>query len=84
VVTMSPRKSSGPVSRTQAAIRVAADIADLTIMFDNSRGLADAFAIVRAQRKQETIFDCRDNQFAGSPELAKVASLWLANVAPRP
>ena len=57
MVTMSPRKSSGPVSRTQAAIRVAADIADLTIMFDNSRGLADAFAIVRAQRKQETIFD---------------------------
>ncbi len=68
--------------RTQEAIRLAAAIADLTVMSDNSRGIAEAFTIVRAQRKQETLYDCRDSRFAASPELVKVASRWLANVAP--
>ena len=53
-------------------------------MFDNSRGLADAFTIVRAQRKRETLYDCRDEMFVHDPTLVKVASLWLANVAPKP
>lgn len=68
--------------RTQEAIRIASEVADLTVMFDNSRGLSEAFTIVRAQRKREILYDCRDEKFVHDPKLVKVASLWLSTVAP--
>ena len=69
--------------RTQQAIGMAAQVADLTLMFDNSRDLDAAFTLVRAQRKEEILYDCRDPGFEQDPDLVRVASIWLANVAPR-
>jgi predicted ABC-type ATPase len=69
-------------SRTQKAIRMASAVADLTLMFDNSRDQARAFTLVRAQRKQDTLYDCRDVTFQQDPELVSIAGIWLAEVAP--
>jgi predicted ABC-type ATPase len=68
--------------RTQEAIKMASTIADMTLMFDNSRGMKDAFSLVRAQRKQAVLYDCRDPQFKQDAELVEVAGLWLSRVAP--
>lgn len=69
-------------SRTQQAIKVASEVADLTLMFDNSRDIAHAFTLVRVQRKKKVLFDCRDKGFKQDSELVKIASIWLAEVAP--
>jgi predicted ABC-type ATPase len=68
--------------RTQQAISMAAQIADMTLMFDNSRSLEQAFSLVRAQRKQTILYDCRDTMFGRDENLLKVAELWLSKVAP--
>jgi predicted ABC-type ATPase len=68
--------------RTQQAIKMARQVADLTLMFDNSRGIDKAFTLVRAQRKNETLYDCRDENFKSDPESIAIASIWLANTAP--
>ena len=69
--------------RTQQAIRMASEVADLTLMFDNSRNVDNAFTLVRAQRKKEILYDCRDVNFKQDPDLVKIASIWLAKVAPQ-
>jgi predicted ABC-type ATPase len=69
--------------RTQQAIQMAASVADLTLMFDNSRDEKYAFTLVRAQRKNELLYDCRDTSFQQDPDLVKIAGMWLGNVAPR-
>jgi predicted ABC-type ATPase len=69
--------------RTQQAIRIASQVADLTLMFDNSRGVKEAFTLVRAQRGKEALYDCRDPNFKQDAELVRAASLWLAKVAPQ-
>lgn len=63
--------------RTQAAIGNAAPIADMTIMFDNSRSTDKAFALVRAQLKRRVLFDARDLALDIDPELRSVAAPWL-------
>lgn len=68
--------------RTQEAIKLASAVADMTLMFDNSRRVADAFSLVRAQRKGTVLYDCRDPQFKQDAELVEVAGLWLSKVAP--
>jgi predicted ABC-type ATPase len=68
--------------RTQRAIRMASEVADLTLMFDNSRDIDHAFTLVRAQRKKEVLYDCRDMSFKQDPELVRIARIWLANVTP--
>jgi len=68
--------------RTQQAIRMASAVADLTVLFDNSRDLADAFTLVRAQQREKILYDCRDTKFAQDPSLLAAASGWLAKVAP--
>jgi predicted ABC-type ATPase len=70
--------------RTQQAIRIASQIADLTLMFDNSRKIEQAFALVRAQQTTEVLYDCRDASFEQDPELVRIATMWLAKVAPQP
>ena len=75
--------------RTQAAIGHAAPLADMTLMFDNSRSLNKAFTLVRAQRKQAVLFDARDPQYRVETELRSVSDPWLEKVvgpftAPRP
>jgi predicted ABC-type ATPase len=67
--------------RTQAAIRVASKIANLTLMFDNSRGYSDAFSLVRAQARESILFDCRDPAFSVNSELKEIAESWLPKVA---
>ena len=68
--------------RTQQAIHMASTVADMTLMFDNSRSEREAFSLVRAQRKKTVLYDCRDAQFKQDLELVEVAGLWLSKVAP--
>lgn len=67
--------------RTQAAIGHAASIADLTLMFDNSRGVSDAFTLVRAQKKRAVLFDVRDPRYQVDPKLRMACDPWLDKVA---
>jgi predicted ABC-type ATPase len=67
--------------RTQRAVGHAAPLADMTIMFDNSRSLRKAFALVRVQQQRKVLFDCRDPRYQVERGLRNVASLWLPKVA---
>lgn len=66
--------------RTQKAIRHAAPLADMALFFDNSRKLEKAFSLVRVQRKDAILFDCRSDEYAVSDDLKQVAMRWLPNV----
>jgi predicted ABC-type ATPase len=66
--------------RTQAAVGHAAPIADMTLMFDNSRSFGQAFTLVRAQRKRRVLFDARDPAYDIHPELRAVSDPWLHKV----
>jgi predicted ABC-type ATPase len=68
--------------RTQEAIRLAARVADMTLMFDNSRGVEKAFSLVRVQAGTSLIYDRRSRQHGETDELVNVASTWLSQVAP--
>ncbi len=68
--------------RTQQAIKMASAVADMTLMFDNSRSVEEAFSLVRAQKKQTVLYDCRDRQFKQDPGLVEIAGLCLSKVAP--
>lgn len=65
--------------RTQKAVGHAAPLADMTLMFDNSRGLKEAFTLARVQQQDRVIYDCRNPAFAGN-NLRHVAALWLDKV----
>lgn len=67
--------------RTQRAIGHAAPIADMTLMFENSRSAGKAFALVRAQRGTRVLFDVRDPSYRVPRELRTVARVWLDKVA---
>jgi predicted ABC-type ATPase len=69
--------------RTQKAIRLASTVADLTLLFDNSRSLDEAFTLVRVQRRDQVLYDCRDHAAAADADLLRVASTWLHVVAPQ-
>jgi predicted ABC-type ATPase len=70
--------------RTQEAIRLAAPLADMTFMYDNSRAIGKAFSLVRFQAKASVLYDCRDATFSQEQELLDVAATWLSKVAPLP
>ena len=61
---------------------MASEVADLTLMFDNSRNIEQAFTLVRAQRKKEILYDCRDANFKQDSDLVTIAGIWLKQVAP--
>jgi predicted ABC-type ATPase len=67
--------------RTQRAVGLASNIADLTLMFDNSRNMKEAFTLVRAQSKAKMLYDCRF-EVPGDEELLAVSSPWLNLVSP--
>ncbi len=67
--------------RTQEAIRLAAPLADMTFMFDNSRAIDKAFSLVRVQAKATVLYDCRDGAFSQEQELLDIANIWLSKVA---
>lgn len=66
--------------RTQRAVGQAAPVADMTLMFDNSRGIKKAFALVRAQQRVQVLFDCRDLDYRVPDDLRAVAGVWLRQV----
>jgi predicted ABC-type ATPase len=66
--------------RTQAAVGHAAPLADMTLMFDNSRSTDQAFALVRAQRKRIVLFDARDPRYEIDADLRAVSDPWLDKV----
>lgn len=66
--------------RTQLAVGAASHIADMTIMFDNSRGIDQAFTLARVQRQRKVLFDCRDTNYHVSGPLRAVAGIWLRKV----
>jgi predicted ABC-type ATPase len=66
--------------RTQAAVGHATQIANMTLMFDNSRSEKNAFALVRAQARKKILFDARDPQFDVDPELRAVCDPWLGKI----
>jgi predicted ABC-type ATPase len=68
--------------RTQEAIRLAAPVADMTLMFDNSLGVEKAFSLTRVQAGTSVVYDCRSRQHGETDELVNVASTWLSQVAP--
>jgi predicted ABC-type ATPase len=70
--------------RTQEAIRLATPVADMVLMFDNSRTIDKAFSLVRVQAKTSVLYDCRDAAFSQEQELLDVASSWLSKVTPLP
>lgn len=66
--------------RTQAAIGYATPLADMTIFFDNSRTFNDAFALVRVQRKNQVLYDCRDPAYDIADSLRGVVQDWLPKI----
>lgn len=66
--------------RTQAAVGHAATVADMTLMFDNSRSRDKAFTLVRAQRRSEVLFDSRDPQRRAEAGLRFASDPWLLKV----
>lgn len=66
--------------RTQKAIGHSAPLADMSIFFDNSRKLDQAFSLVRVQQKDVVLFDCRSDESGVPDDLKKVAMRWLPNV----
>lgn len=66
--------------RTQRAIGIAAPIADMTLMFDNSRDLRHAYTLVRAQRGPQILFDCRDPRYYVDGRLRLIAGIWMRKV----
>jgi predicted ABC-type ATPase len=67
--------------RTQQAIHHAASLADMTLMFDNSRDRQHAYTLVRAQQRKKVLFDCRNVKQSKDMELLKVAGFWLPKLA---
>jgi predicted ABC-type ATPase len=66
--------------RTQVAIGAATRVADMTLMFDNSRDLKNAFTLVHAQHRRCVLFDCRDTSYYVNGKLRLVAGIWLRRV----
>jgi predicted ABC-type ATPase len=66
--------------RTQAAVAAAATVADMAVMFDNSRVEAHAFTLVRAQMRKVVMFDARDPRYSAEVSLRNACDPWLENV----
>lgn len=65
--------------RTQRIIREASEIADATIMADNSRDPKQAFTVCRVQLQTQSLFDLRDGRAPPPPAILS----WMNVVAPR-
>ncbi|MBI2424416.1 MAG: zeta toxin family protein [Candidatus Hydrogenedentes bacterium] len=65
--------------RTQRAIAEAAQVADATVMIDNSLTLDRAFTVCRVQLHDQTRYDCREEPTGPSQAVLQ----WLEKVSPR-
>jgi len=66
--------------RTQQAIGMAVEIADASILVDNSGPLEDAFQVVRVQERTDVIFDIRQRE---TPAPSEAIREWLAVICPQ-
>lgn len=66
--------------RTQKVVGMAAGVADMTIMFDNSLTLDIGFSLARVQMNATLLFDCRDETYGVDADVRSVARLWLDKV----
>jgi predicted ABC-type ATPase len=66
--------------RTQKVVGMAAPIADMTIMFDNSLTMDVGFSLARVQMNEALLFDCRDETYQVHPDVRSLASVWLDKV----
>jgi predicted ABC-type ATPase len=64
--------------RTQRAIRLASDVANATVLLDNSLELKNAFSVCRIQMGNEEVFDLRQSE----PPPAAAILEWLDVVCP--
>jgi predicted ABC-type ATPase len=74
------RKLIARFPRTQAAISRAIDVADATLLTDNSRGERSAFTVCRLQMKDHCEYDIR----LASRRVPPVIVRWLDRVCPAP
>ncbi|QCJ00901.1 zeta toxin family protein [Agrobacterium larrymoorei] len=65
--------------RTQVAIRHALDVADASVLVDNSRDEKRAFSVCVVRRQGETLYDIRNSEQAVPSGIAK----WLDIVCPK-
>lgn len=63
--------------RTRLAVGAASEVADLTLMVDNSLDEARAFQFVRAQRPGRVLFDARDPGYRVADDVLAAAGPWL-------
>jgi predicted ABC-type ATPase len=64
--------------KTQRAVRAATEIADATILTDNSRDETQAFTVCRAQLRDRVLFDLRQESVPVPPAIAQ----WLNMISP--
>jgi predicted ABC-type ATPase len=77
--TVSTSRLLSRFRRTQNAIRLAASVADTTIMVDNSREPQQAFTLCRVQIKSDEIYDRRNQRSAVAASILE----WMDRVTPR-
>ena len=75
------RKLRERFPRTQKAVSMAAPLADMTLMFDNSLDPRRAFSLARVQRGTTVLYDCRDATYAVPRYVRRVAAPWLEKVS---
>jgi predicted ABC-type ATPase len=77
--TIDAKKLAARFPKTQRVIRMAASVADATIMTDNSQGQKQAFTVCRVQIAEEEIYDRRNGRAAVPIPIRE----WLDVVSPR-
>lgn len=77
--TVSTSRLLSRFPKTQTAIRLAASVADTTIMVDNSREPQQAFTLCRVQIKADEIYDRRNQRSAVAASILE----WMDRVTPR-
>jgi len=73
-----PEKLISRFSRTQEAIRYAVEVADMSVLLDNSRTFEQAFTLCRIQAKKDILFDLRKETQPVPPEI----EAWMGKVCP--
>jgi predicted ABC-type ATPase len=68
--------------RTRKAIAMASQVADATLMFDNSLNELKGFSLARVQRRAEVLFDLRAPHFKVNRNIRSVARVWLDAMFP--
>ena len=76
--SVATKKLAQRFPRTQMAIGLAKNVADATILMDNSRTQQQAFTVCRVQLRNKKVYDCRD----GRSKIPMAIREWLDVVSP--